>query len=359
MLGPSLRPCGVAVAGAGRPSRGLLSTLRAVVVLAAIALAGCGSGTHKTTQHPAAAPAPTGSAADQLQQQFVTVVRTVSPEVVQIQTDSGLGSGIVFDGNGDVVTNAHVVTGAQNISVKLASGGQHPGTVVGIYPQNDIAVIHLSGAKPHPAMFADSSKIAVGEIVLAIGNPLGLRSSVTEGIVSSVGRTVSEGNGVVLPSVIQTSAEINPGNSGGALVDLHGAVVGIPTLAATDPEFSGAPAPGIGFAIPSNTAKDFASKLIASGRVAPTRRAFLGAVVSTVVFGGVIVERVQPRGPAAKAGIRPGEVIVSVAGQSIPTSDVLSSVLATLRPGQTVPIQVLSPTGQQSTVQVKLGIQPG
>jgi S1-C subfamily serine protease len=328
------------------------------VLAATIALAGCGSGTHKAT-HAAVVLAPTGSAADQLQQQFVNVVRTVSPAVVQIQTDSGLGSGIVFDGNGDVVTNAHVVTGAQKILVKLASGGQHAATLVGIYPQNDIAVIHLRGAKPQPATFTDSSKIAVGDIVLAIGNPLGLRSSVTEGIVSSVGRTVSEGNGVVLPSVIQTSAAINPGNSGGALVDLHGGVVGIPTLAATDPEFSGVQAPGIGFAIPSNTAGDFASKLIASGRVEPTRRASLGVVVSTVVFGSVVVERVQPGGPAAKAGIKSGHVIVSVAGQSIPTSDVLSRVLATLRPGQTVPVQVVSPTGQQSTVQVTLASQPG
>jgi S1-C subfamily serine protease len=136
-------------------------------------------------------------------------------------------------------------------------------------------------------------------------------------------------------------------------------VIGIPTLAATDPEFNGAPAPGIGFAIPSNTAKNFASKLIASGTVAPAARAFLGVAVATITGGGVIVEGVQPGGPAATAGIKPGDVIVSVAGKSTPTTDVLSSVLATLRPGQTVPIQILSPSGKQSTVQVKLGSQPG
>jgi putative serine protease PepD len=195
--------------------------------------------------------------------------------------------------------------------------------------------------------------------VLAIGNPLGLRSSVTQGIVSSAGRTVSEGNGIVLPSVIQTSAEINPGNSGGALVNLDGAVIGIPTLAATDPEFNGVPAPGIGFAIPSNTAKNFANKLIASGSVAPAGRAFLGVVASTIILGGVVVQSVMRGGPAAKAGIMPGEVIVSVAGQSITTTDVLSSVLATLRPSQTVPVQVLTPSGKLRTVQVTLGSQPG
>ncbi|MCW3056522.1 MAG: Signal protein [Solirubrobacterales bacterium] len=287
------------------------------------------------------------------------MVKTVSPEVVQIQTNTGLGSGVVFDGKGDVLTNAHVVTGAQTLSVTLSTGARHPASIVGIYPQNDIAVIRLSGAKPRPATFADSSKVQVGDIVLAIGNPLGLRSSVTQGIVSSAGRTVSEGNGVVLPSVIQTSAEINPGNSGGALVDIEGAVIGIPTLAAIDPEFGETPAPGIGFAIPSNTARNFATKLIASGSVAPTGRAYLGVAITTILTGGVLVQSVQPGGPAAKAGIKPGEVIVSVAGQQTPSADVLTSVLATLRPGQTVPVQVLAPSGQVSTVQVKLGSQPG
>ncbi|MEA2200509.1 MAG: hypothetical protein QOI89_1105 [Solirubrobacteraceae bacterium] len=327
--------------------------------------AGCGS--KGDNAHPAAVAAPASSATAAtsapaghvLQQEFRSVVKTVSPEVVQIQTNTGLGSGVVFDGKGDIVTNAHVVTGAQKLSVTLSTGATHPASIVGIYPQNDIAVIRLSGAKPHPATFADSSKVQVGDIVLAIGNPLGLRSSVTQGIVSSAGRTVSEGNGVVLPSVIQTSAEINPGNSGGALVDLEGAVVGIPTLAAIDPEFGETPAPGIGFAIPSNTARNFATKLIASGSVAPTGRAYLGVAITTILTGGVLVQSVQPGGPAAKAGIKPGEVIVSVAGQQTPSADVLTSVLATLRPGQTVPVQVLAPSGQVSTVQVKLGSQPG
>ncbi|MCW2971186.1 MAG: Signal protein [Solirubrobacterales bacterium] len=334
-----------------------IAALAAAAGLAVIA--GCGSADHRATSAVTVTAAAQSSAATQLQQQFAAIVKAVSPEVVQIQTDSGLGSGVVFDGKGDIVTNAHVVTGAQKISVTLASGDQHGAALVGIYPQNDIAVVRVRGATPHPATFADSSRVQVGDIVLAIGNPLGLRSSVTQGIVSSAGRTVSEGNGIVLPSVIQTSAEINPGNSGGALVGLDGAVVGIPTLAATDPEFGGTPAPGIGFAIPSNTAKDFAGKLIATGSVAPAGRAFLGVVVSTIVVGGVLVQSVTPGGPAAKAGIKPGDVIFSVAGQSIATTDVLSSVLATLRPGQTVPVQILSPSGQQSTVQVKLGSQPG
>lgn len=346
----------------GRRRRSLGARVGAVLATV-VALAGCGGSSHSTQTRAALATQTASSAqsgADALQQQFVDVVKGVEPEVVQIQTNTGLGSGIVVDDRGDVVTNAHVVTGAQKLMVTLATGRQYPATLVGIDPQSDIAVIRISGATPGPATFADSSRIQVGDIVLAVGNPLGLRSSVTQGIVSSVGRTVSEGNGVVLPSVIQTSAEINPGNSGGALVDLQGDVVGIPTLAAIDPESpGGAQAPGIGFAIPSNTAKSIATKLIQSGSVATAGRAYLGVVVSSGVVGGVLVVSVQPGGPAAKAGIKPGDVIVAVAGQSIDTTDVLVNVLAGLRPGQTVPVQVLTPSGRQSTVQVTLGHQPG
>jgi putative serine protease PepD len=343
---------------------------RAVALAALAALAGCGSSGHPATSAavtatPAAvttagaAPATAEPAAQQLQDQFRRVVRAVSPSVVQIRTDAGLGSGIVFDGKGDIVTNAHVVTGARTLSVTLERGDHHPATLVGIYAQNDLAVIRVSGVRPRPAAFADSSKVQVGDLAMAVGNPLGLRSSVTQGIVSSAGRTVSEGNGVVLPSAIQTSAEINPGNSGGALVDLDGAVIGIPTLAATDPEFGGAQAPGIGFAIPSNTAKNFAAKLIATGSVAPAGRAFLGLTASTIVGGGVVVESVERGGPAATAGIKPGDVIVAVAGQPTPTTDVLSSVLATVHPGQKVPVVVVDPQGARSTIQVRLGSQPG
>jgi len=122
----------------------------------------------------------------------------------------------------------------------------------------------MAGASPSPARFADSTGVRVGDLAIAIGNPLGLASSVTQGIVSSVGRQVSEGNGVTLESAIQTSADINPGNSGGALVDLDGAVIGIPTLTALDPDLGGAQAPGIGFAIDSNHVTQVAKQIIAS-----------------------------------------------------------------------------------------------
>jgi S1-C subfamily serine protease len=224
----------------------------AAVALASVAvLAGCGSGGQSTA-----------SVATTLQSKYVSVVKGVSPSVVLIQTQQDLGSGIVFDSRGDIVTNAHVVAGATKLSVTLAGGKQVPATLVGSDTSNDLAVIHIAGATPAPATFANSSNVSVGDIALAIGNPLGLHSSVTEGIVSSVDRSVSEGNGVTLTSAIQTSAAINPGNSGGALVDLSGQVIGIPTLAALDPQLGNSPASGIGFAISSNQVKTVAARIL-------------------------------------------------------------------------------------------------
>jgi putative serine protease PepD len=287
------------------------------------------------------------------QEQLVRDVQAVSPSVVQIATTTGLGSGVVYDGQGNIVTNAHVVGDAKTFSITLASGS-HTGTLVGSFKPDDLAVVHVEGVTPPAASFADSSKIDVGDVALAIGNPLGLRSSVTEGIVSSLGRTVSEGNGVVLPSVIQTSAAINPGNSGGALVNLAGQVIGIPTLAALDPQLGGAQAPGIGFAIPSNTVRRIADQLIASGRVVRSGRAFLGVRVSSILGGGVMVARVTSGGPAARAGINAGDIIVEIDGKPTPTTDVLVAVLATLKPGQLVPVKLVQPNGKKLTVTVTL-----
>jgi S1-C subfamily serine protease len=247
--------------------RRLLTPLIAAALLAP--LTGCGSsgaGTNAPAATAAGVPdAMTGLANPQesLQQAFVTLIRRVSPSVVQIRTAQALGSGVVLDDRGDVVTNAHVVAGARRVIVTLASGESHLASVVGRAVGSDLAVIHLASGQPPAATFADSSQLEVGDIALAIGNPLGLRSSVTQGIVSAVGRRVSESNGVTL-STIQTSAEINPGNSGGALVDLSGRVIGIPTLAAVDPEMGGSAAPGIGFAIDSNTVRRVASALAGS-----------------------------------------------------------------------------------------------
>ncbi|MDX6690535.1 MAG: hypothetical protein QOG15_1992 [Solirubrobacteraceae bacterium] len=233
----------------------------ALSLAALAALAGCGDNSPATTAVTAAT-----ASATTLQSRFVAMVQAVSPAVVQIQSGQALGSGVVLDGRGDVVTNAHVVANQNRFVVTLTGGKHYPATLVGTDPSHDLAVIHVTGATPPHAALATSSNARVGDIVLAIGNPLGLQSSVSEGIVSSLARNVSEGNGVTLTSVIQTSAEINPGNSGGALVDLSGRVLGIPTLAALDPQLGGTQAPGIGFAIPSDTIQRVAHSLIAGAQ---------------------------------------------------------------------------------------------
>jgi putative serine protease PepD len=227
---------------------------------AAAVVAACG-GSGPADDVTRVAPLAAADGATSLQQELVNVVRAVSPSVVQIRTPQALGSGVVFDARGDIVTNAHVVGNATRFVVTLASGDSHPATAIGRDDASDLAVIRIAGARPRPATFADSSQVEVGDIVLALGNPLGLRSSVTEGIVSAVRRRVPEGDGATLSSAIQTSAAINPGNSGGALVDLSGRVIGIPTLAALDPEMGASEAPGIGFAIDSNTVRRVAGAL--------------------------------------------------------------------------------------------------
>ncbi len=349
------------------------ASLVATLAGAAVLVAGCsgvaasaGTATPATTPAaaspaatPAAASPATAGAALSLQQDFVSVVHSVSPSVVVIETTSGLGSGIVYDTKGDIVTNAHVTAGSHTFQVTLADGRTVTGTLVGTFTGDDLAVIHVDATGLTPATFADSSTLAVGDIALAIGNPLGLQSSVTEGIVSALGRTVSEQNGVALPNTIQTSAPINPGNSGGALVDLAGQVIGIPTLAASDPQLGGA-ANGIGFAISSNTVTDIANQLIADGKVTDSHRAYLGVTtVDASGAPGAVVYSVVPEGPAASAGIKRGEAITSVDGKPTPDSATLADVLAGLTPGATVKVAVASADGSTSSVEVTLGQLPG
>jgi S1-C subfamily serine protease len=346
----------------------------AALAVALATCAGCTSGgsTTAATTPTAAATTPVAAAAGgvPLQQDYVTTIRRVLPSVVEIKTASGLGSGVVYDTAGHIVTNAHVVGTATSFQVVLAgSVNPLPARLTGSYPPDDLAVIQVTGAAHlTPARFADSSKLQVGEIVLAMGNPLGLASSVTDGIISAVGRTVSEAQeagspGATLPDVIQTSAAINPGNSGGALVNLADQVVGIPTLAATDQQVGGA-APGIGFAIPSNIVTDIAGQIIKTGHVTNSHRAALGVRVQTVTGpdgqpAGVGIAAVTPGGPAAKAGLQPGDVITEVNGTATPDTETLATVLAGLPPGQQVSLSVTKADGSTATVHVTLGQLPG
>jgi putative serine protease PepD len=239
-----------------------------VAVLAAVLVATACTPIATSTTSATASSAP---GLQDLQNAFVDTVHTVLPSVVEIQTSTGLGSGVIFDHAGDIVTNNHVVGTARTFSV-LVNGSALSGRLVGTYPASDLAVITVNSPTPlTPAKFGPPSSVQVGDVVLAMGNPLGLQGSTSEGIVSATGRKVVEptgdgATGATLSDVIQTSAAINPGNSGGALVNLSGEVIGIPTLTATDPQIGGT-APGIGFAIPAGTVTDVAQQLIAYGRV--------------------------------------------------------------------------------------------
>lgn len=367
------RVASVAGATAKRRLRGALRPpqLRGApvfAVAAAVVIAGCGTGAASTAPGSAtvsrnlsaidatgarvAAPS-SAQPVVSLEQQYVAAVKRILPAIVQIRTSLGLGSGVVFDARGDIVTNAHVAADSTSFAVTLADGRQYTGRLVGTYPADDLAVLTIGAHGAKPAAFADSSHLVVGDIVLAAGNPLGLQSSVTDGIVSALGRDVSEGGGIVLPSTIQTSAAINPGNSGGALVDLAGKVVGIPTLAAAT---SNGAAAGIGFAIPSNLVRDIAEQIIRNGHVVNSHRAALGvSVADSLVRAGAIVVAVQKGGPADRAGIIAGNAIVAMNGTAVPDTEAFATALAAHRPGQAVKVTVSQTDGKSKTVTVKLG----
>ena len=199
------------------------------------------------------------------------VVAKVKPSVVEVYVTltkgAALGSGVIIDSRGYIVTNNHVVSGARTIQVVLSNGIKEPAQLTGTDAANDLAVLKIAVPQGglSVATLGDSSQLQVGQEVLAIGNPLGDTETVTNGIVSALNRTVSEGQGgATIHNAIQTDAAINPGNSGGALVDMQGNVVGIPTLTAIDPEFN-TPANGVGFAIPSNRVKSIVTQLIQTG----------------------------------------------------------------------------------------------
>jgi S1-C subfamily serine protease len=308
-------------------------------------------------------------AANDLQSDYQKVIKDVLPSVVQIRASQDLGSGVVYDDKGHIVTNAHVVGDEKTFKVTTAnSEDTFTARLVYSYPEQDLAVIKLDKLPQRlkAASFADSTKVAVGQIVLAMGSPLGLSSSVTQGIVSATGRTVSEGRsgggtGATIPNMLQTSAAINPGNSGGALVDLDGRVVGIPTLAATDPDLGGSAAPGIGFAIPSSMVKTIADQIVSEGKVTDSGRAALGITARTVVGddyqpAGVAVVDVTKGGAADKAGLRSGDIITGLGGTRVTTLTSLAEALAGKKPGDRTTV-TYTRGGDRRTAGVTLGEQ--
>jgi S1-C subfamily serine protease len=253
-----------------RRARVLLGVVPAIVVGG---FAGWGVASARTGTAPGAGSTATVSATSTAGEALrEAVVAKVRPSVVQVnvtlpQGAGAIGSGVIVDSSGDIVTNNHVVNGQLSIQVVLSGGSKETATLVGTDPANDLAVIRI--AVPQGgltvATLGNSAALQVGQSVLAIGNPLGDTATVTSGIVSALKRTVSEGSGgPTIQNAIQTDAPINPGNSGGALIDMQGQVVGIPTLTAIDPEFN-APANGVGFAIPANRVTTILGQLLPAG----------------------------------------------------------------------------------------------
>jgi len=312
-------------------------------------------------------PPLTGKNQDTVREAVIAKVRPAAVEVnVTLGNGAGIGSGVIIDRRGYIVTSNHVVNGAQSINVVLFDGTKLTAQLVGTDPADDLAIVKINTSKNLAvATLADSSKLQVGQEVLAIGNPLGITQTVTNGIVSALGRTVSEGQGgATIPDAIQTDAPINPGNSGGALVDLQGNLVGIPTLTAIDPEFN-TPASGVGFAIPSNRVNFIVPQIIANGSVTHTGRAELGVQITDVgptlaaqdnlsVDHGALIVSVVSGSAASSAGLQAGDVIVQIGNTAVNDVSSLSDALATKNPGETVAVHIYRGS-QQLTINVKLG----
>jgi S1-C subfamily serine protease len=267
--------------------------------------------------------------------------------------ETATGSGFVLDRRGDILTNAHVVDGAQSVTVRFGDGSPVPAQVVGRDNSKDLAVlrVHPSGVTLHPLPLGDSARLGVGDPVVAIGNPFGFDRTITNGIVSALQRQITAPDGFTIDQVVQTDAAINPGNSGGPLINARGQVIGINSQIATGG--NGDANVGIGFAIPIQTAKQELGKLETGGTV---QHAFLGVQV-TAGKGRALVRSAELGSPAAKAGLRRGDVIVSLAGKRIAGPDALVGAIGAREPGQTVSLVYLR-DGARRTAQVELAAQP-
>jgi putative serine protease PepD len=281
-----------------------------------------------------------------------SVYAAASPSVVSVRAGSGSGTGFLVESDGTIVTNAHVVGDASEVRVRFADEQTVTGTVRGVDRSSDLAVVRVDPAdagRLQPLRLADSEQVRPGQLAVAIGSPLGLEQTATAGIVSGTGRHIQAPDGFQIDSVIQTDAPINPGNSGGPLLDAKGRVIGVNSQIASQ---SGGSV-GIGFAVPSNTVRDVIPRL---ERGETIKRAYLG-VSTGPGSGGVTVASVSAGGPAATAGLRVGDVIVSVGGKRVTDPDDVSAAIQDRHPGEQVEIEVRRGGGNE-TLNVTLSERP-
>lgn len=288
---------------------------------------------------------------DGFSETVIRVVEEIGPAVIGVRRTSrardlydGAGSGVIISPDGYALTNNHVVRGAGRIEGILHDGSVATAEIVGTDPDTDLALLRLNGSNHSAAPLGDSDHLKVGELAIAMGNPLGLQATVTVGVISALRRTLRGEAGRLIEDVVQTDAALNPGNSGGALIDAEGGVVGINTAIIGG-------AQGICFAVPINTAKRIIPELMRDGRVA---RGWFGIAGQTQelskalvrrlglsVEGGVLVAGVTSGGPAAGAGLRVGDVVLRLDGEPTPSVDAVHKLLTRERIGKRVTLDVL------------------
>ena len=322
--------------GAGFVTRGLVDDTPTVVAAA-------------STTVPAVAVAdPTPLVEGDADEPVAAVAEALGPSVVKIQTTDGLGSGVVYDESGLILTNAHVVSGASNVQVLFSDGTTSEGTVLGADEANDIAVVQVQATDDLTVARLATEEARVGQLAVAVGSPFGLEQTVTSGVVSAVDRPVQGATNDVV-GMLQTDAPINPGNSGGALANRQGEVIGINSMIFSESGENN----GIGFAIPIDRAKEIADALVDGGSVS---RGFLGVSSTAPSDGeaGAQIAQVEPGSAAAQAGLEVGDVIVSVDGSAIKAQGDLAVTVGTHEPGDQVSIEVVR-GGSTMTIEVTLG----
>lgn len=341
----------------------------------ALAVAGCGGTTRTTTVIQSTGTAvPTSLSGSATKGMTVNqIYRTAAPGVVDItvtaQTSSGFpfggsqqtqgeGAGVVYDTKGDILTDEHVVAGATSVTVTFENGKKVGAKVLGTDPSTDVAVIKVNvpSSDLHPIPFANSLQAQVGDPVVAIGSPFSLPETVTQGIVSQVGRSITAPNNFTITGAIQTDAAINPGNSGGPLLDGNAHVLGLADQIETNnttPSGQGSSS-GVGFAVPSNTVARIAGLIIAGKKV---QHPFVGVFLNSTSTGGAQISSVQSGSPASAAGLEPGDVVTAIDGKSIDSTQQFIETVDTYSPGQTVTLTVRH-DGSSHTVKLKLGTRP-
>ncbi len=339
----------------------------------ALIIAGGSSSTHSVTTTvvaPAQTPSIPTSFGGGRGQSVNQIYRQTSPGVVDItvtsqssgsslglfggggQQTQGEGAGVVYDRRGDILTDEHVVAGAINVTVKFQDGRTASAKVLGTDPSTDVGVIRVNvpSSELHPISFADSSAAQVGDPVVAIGSPFSLPETVTTGIVSAVGRSITAPNNYTITGAIQTDAAINPGNSGGPLLDASGHVLGLNDQIQTQ---SGSSA-GVGFAVPSNTAARIANLIIAGRAV---KHSYVGVELNGNSSGGAQVTTIQAGSPAASAGLQPGDVVTAIDGQPVSSTSQFIQTVDNFPPGMQLTLTVKS-GGSQRQVKLTLGTRP-